>query len=248
MTKRAYVQTVAGKYSDSGSCAAAEGLVRLGYEVIPFSASELTNGDLELSKDSPVNAGIEVMQLVFKQLGMDLPPALDYPESIKHHLGRKMERKVFGDIRAMENFDTPVFAKSVAHKVFNGHLFQGKRADNLIQFVHIKDQEPVWVCEPVKFISEWRVYVLRGEVVGIGHYGFGDQLVFPDRNEIYAMIKDYENPPASYGLDVGISQGEWNRDTLLVEVNDSLSLGNYGCRPKPYAQMIEARWNELMGV
>lgn len=244
--KYAYVQQVAGKYSDSGSIAAYEGFTKLGYEVIPFSFYDLQAGELKLSKDRPLNGGIETMQECFRQMEIECPGALDYPEALHGFLGRTIEKKTFGDVRKIDDYNAnPVFVKPIAHKAFNGHFFKGKRADNLINFVHVKDAEPVWVSTPVEFVSEWRVYVLHNAVVGIGHYGFGNKLIFPDSYRIESMIDAYTaTSPAAYGLDVGVTNiGQ----TLLVEINDILSLGNYGCRPKPYAESILARWDEVVG-
>ena len=53
----------------------------------------------------------------------------------------------------------------------------------------------------VAFESEWRVFVLRGEVVGIGHY-HGDPLRFPDGRVIQEMLQAQRDPVAAYRLDV----------------------------------------------
>ena len=48
---------------------------------------------------------------------------------------------------------------------------------------------------------------------------------------------------AGYGLDLGVlSDGE----TALVEWNDGFSLGSYGLDASLYAELILARWRELV--
>ena len=51
-----------------------------------------------------------------------------------------------------------------------------------------------------------------------------------------------DTAPAGYGIDFGITD---DGKTLLVEVNDGHSLGNYNLRPVEYAKLLEARWDEL---
>jgi hypothetical protein len=48
--------------------------------------------------------------------------------------------------------------------------------------------------------------------------------------------------PVSGSIDVGVTK---DGKTVLVEVNDSYSLGNYGIGSILYARMIEERWREL---
>jgi hypothetical protein len=242
---KAYVQTVAGYFSCSGSAAARQGFEELGYEVVGFSYQELKAEELLLRPDRPLNGGIETMQECFRQMGVICPGALDYPDSLKNFLGRDIRFGTMRDIRNMDSFKDPVFIKPVEHKLFNGALLQGKRADNLINFVHIADDVKIQISEVVEFISEWRFYILDKKVVGVGHYGFGNPLIFPDGDIVQAIIDRYHDAPISYGLDVGITSDD---RVLLVEINDSLSLGNYGCRPKPYARMIGARWFEVLGM
>jgi hypothetical protein len=97
--------------------------------------------------------------------------------------------------------------------------------------------------EVVEFTSEWRFYVLRGVVVGVGHYA-GDPLVFPDPAVVRSAVTDFAGGcPAAYGLDFGVSAGR----TLLVEANDAYAIGVYGLPPPVFAEMLEARWLELVG-
>jgi hypothetical protein len=74
----------------------------------------------------------------------------------------------------------------------------------------------------VDFISEWRAFVWRGELVGLQNYS-GDFTRFPDVDRIHQMIKAFKGPCA-YTLDVGIVDGV----TCVVEVHDFFSCGLYG--------------------
>ena len=36
--------------------------------------------------------------------------------------------------------------------------------------------------------------------------------------------------------------------TVLIEINDGFSLGNYGMKSYEYARFLEARWDELVAA
>ena len=68
---------------------------------------------------------------------------------------------------------------------------------------------------------------------------------FPNAQTMQLALEKFSDCPIGCGMDWGItSSGE----TLLVEVNDGFSLGNYGVRGYEYTALIEARWRELMGL
>jgi len=58
-------------------------------------------------------------------------------------------------------------------------------------------------------------------------------------------VQAFEDRPISFGMDWGITSAG---PTILVEVNDGFSLGNYGLRGPEYTALIEARWRQLMGL
>lgn len=77
--------------------------------------------------------------------------------------------------------------------------------------------------ELVDFVSEWRAFIWRGELVGLQNYS-GDFTVFPDVIRIKKMIKSFTEAPCAYTLDVGLVGNE----TVVVEVHDFFSCGLYG--------------------
>ena len=57
------------------------------------------------------------------------------------------------------------------------------------------------------------------------------------------ILERSRNAKAAYGIDFGVlAQG----DTALIELNDGFSLGSYGLDQSVYADLIVARWTELM--
>ena len=105
-------------------------------------------------------------------------------------------------------------------------------------------QGNVWASEVVSWIAEWRVFVLRGEVLDVRQYaGHWSLPIHPDW--IMAAVRVYKNAPVAYAMDVGrLDDGRW----ALVEVNDAYDLGTYGLEVEGYARMLSARWGELVGV
>jgi hypothetical protein len=108
----------------------------------------------------------------------------------------------------------------------------------------VSDEEPVSVQENVGFVSEWRATILRGRILNVSHYK-GDPVQFPDAGLLTQAVQDFSDQPIGCGMDWGVtSEGR----TLLVEVNDGFSLGNYGVRRLQYTAMIECRWRQMMGL
>lgn len=103
----------------------------------------------------------------------------------------------------------------------------------------------LFVSEPVRFVSEWRVFVRYRQVLGATHY-LGDCTVEPDWSIARRAISHfYSERPNGYGMDLGVTD---DGRTLLVEVNDGFALGSYGLDDTSYALLLSARWAQLMGV
>jgi hypothetical protein len=137
----------------------------------------------------------------------------------------------------------PLFVKPVGDKIFAGAVMREFR--DLIPTRELAGDVLVWASTPVDFLSEWRCFVLEGELVGIGHYK-GDPLRFPDSSVVKAAVGDYAlDAPAAYALDFGVVA---DSQTSLVEANDGFSLGCYGLGPLAYTRFLEARWRELIST
>jgi ATP-grasp domain, R2K clade family 2 len=97
----------------------------------------------------------------------------------------------------------------------------------------------------VKWQSEYRVFVIHGKIKGTRHY-WGDPTITLNEAETLSAIDTLErsgNANSAYGIDFGVlAQG----DTALIELNDGFSLGSYGLARSVYADLILARWTELM--
>lgn len=222
-----------------------------GYEVIRFEYSELERGDFdELLKQHAestiVRAGVGTVRLALQRAGKQTPDIGDLPADIRTFAARRVWESTLGQIRSESvnsNFDPPIHVKPLLQqKLFTGLLVS--RFGDLIPTAHLADDVPILCQERVNFLSEWRCYILRDKVLHVGYYK-GDPLLFPDPEVMRQAIPQFGARPIAFALDWGITD---TGATVLVEVNDGFSLGNYGLWGHLYTAMVEARWRELMGL
>lgn len=94
--------------------------------------------------------------------------------------------------------------------------------------VHSHDYEPndlFILSNELNMLSEWRVYVVRGELLNISQYD-GDPSIFPDINIIREAVHLCNNDnyvPKSYTLDVAVTP----QGTVVLEVHPFTSVGLY---------------------
>ena len=117
-----------------------------------------------------------------------------------------------------------------------------KSNDNIKQEIDLTKVPPgSYQTSPVQdYISEWRTFVWRGDLVGLQNYA-GDFTKFPDLNQIRYMMKAFKGPCA-YTLDLGIYEG-----TYVVEVHDFFSVGLYGFADLQLLPLLLGGWfNEFL--
>jgi len=218
---------------------ALEGFQLRGAETAPFFGFGDIQDIQDLGPDVGIVGYIGDVWRAMRKLGLPKPEPLDYPEPLRYLLGRYVERAVLEDVRNRVN--PGIFVKPVNHKVFTGFVMTGSFDDAITLAPYPPDTE-VWLSQAVTFISEYRCFVLDRGILDVRLYK-GDWSVAPDRKVVEGAVKAWEEQPVAWTLDVGITpEGQ----TLLVEVNDGYSFGGYGLLSTSYAQMIEARWQELI--
>ncbi|MBB6050458.1 ATP-grasp domain-containing protein [Armatimonas rosea] len=219
------------------SYAAWDGFTKLGYDVRLYQSEELES--LPRVREVIVVGGIGLVHKALARVGAPLPDELNIPEALLAFAGRQVWETTLGVARKPESW--PLFVKPLHEaKLFVGHVIRDW--PDLIVAAGCDSDLPVLAQEPVNFVSEWRVYVRYGKILGLGHYK-DDPLIFPDPAVVRAAIAAWgDAAPAGYGIDFGITD---DGKTLLVEVNDGHSLGNYNLRPVEYAKLLQARWDEM---
>ena len=166
-----------------------------------------------------------------------MPEWTDYPEQLTPYLYRDV--RAMGMETAMD-LPRPFFLKPRRPKEFAAAVVDDRPEWGYMLCRHREDT-PVWVSPVVEFQTEWRVYVLRGDVVGWAPYK-GDPLIVPTVYAVRDTVRAFAPAPAAYVLDVGVARG-W---TTLVEVNEGYAFGAYGLREWHHAEMLAARWAEIV--
>jgi len=216
-----------------------EGFWLLGCECIPFTFKQFDH--LPITKETIVVGWIRTVRKAFEALEVPDPQEISIPDSLQEYAGRKIWTSTLGEMR--EKDKEKVFIKPLdGHKLFTGHVRTGEMKD-LIFTAMYADETKILVSEVVNFVSEYRGFVLDGKLIGLKHYA-GDFKLMIDTSKVEEAITKYKNAPRAYSIDFGLTD---DGRTLLVEVNDSFSLGCYGLDRVWYARMIEARWDEIVG-
>jgi hypothetical protein len=218
--------------------AALDGFQQMGVETAPYYGF----GDIEQLGDLGPEVGLVGflgdIWAALKVLGLPKPKPLDYPEELMGWMGRRVWKATLGQIRRSVE---PTFIKPMdEEKLFTGFIWRGAGME-AVRIAQCDDDVGVWCSEPVEFVSEHRVYIKDDEILGVYRYK-GDWSVVPDRLAVTTAVKAFRSSPRALSLDFGITK---DGKTLLVEANDGYALGNYGLVAPLYAQLLEARWEEL---
>lgn len=227
-----------------------------GHRIIPFEAfdegPEQSPTLKAITREDILCAGIPIFRKVMAHLGVAYKPLETYPVELRPFMGRSVRETTLREVQREYGITTrPFFIKPIAQKLFTGFTVTDRR--DMLKVVHIEPETPVYVTPVVEFMSESRVYINRanvygyhGGVIGVHTYE-GNPMIFPDPKAITRMINAYPFGPVAYALDVGVVRIGGKRKTVLVEVNDATSLGNYGLPSPTYADMLECRWRQIVG-
>jgi hypothetical protein len=232
---------VTGEFFSSNNYSSWNGFHLLGYhcEFFVNKQIELLLINKKLTKETIVHGNINSVAKALMMLNVSEPMDISIPTELLEFTGRKIWETTLGDIR--QN-DLRCFIKPLeGHKIFTGHVRDDKIC-NLVQTSHLTNDFKVLASEVVNFITEYRGFVLNGELIGWKNY-CGDFTKMPDTNIVKKAISKYKSSPCAYSIDFGLDD---KGRSLLVEVNDAFSLGSYGLDSIKYAKMIEARWDEMV--
>lgn len=196
--------------------------------------------EVPASRYNIVVAFIEDTNKYLERLGIGPKIALNIPTELEKYTGREIRYMTMCEF--MNDNQIPIFVKPARRsKEFQAGVLTKQESKKMFFHEH-PDDTPVLVSEVVDFISEYRGYVIDGELKGIKHY-LGDFRIFPNMEIVDSAISDYKTQPAGYSIDFGVTN---DGKTLLIECNDGFSLGNYGLNDVTYSTLLAKRWLELM--
>ena len=248
MLQRAFIQEDGHGRMEPEMRALRDALQARGVPTELFTPKRLERRQLPIARDTLVAGYVPTVLGALKQLGIDPPPTNDYPACLAPFLHRRMWPSTVRQLTdtLFELSSPPVFAKPVGRrKRFTGQVF--RTSDDLLYLERASGSTPLNCSEVVRWLGEYRVFVVRGTLVGVRHYA-GDAAVPVDEatvREAVRLLESSGEATAGYGVDFGVlATGQ----TALVEWNDGFSLGSYGLEREHYADLTVARWCELTGV
>ena len=224
-----------GEFYDPSCYYAYTGCKDLGIPVVKYKAVySITDNQPE----DPVIGTVSDVKVALERFGVRLEP-LDYPDELLPFTGRRIWKSTLFTITSHAE-DWHVFVKPVGDiKRFRGTVLD--KSEDLIKLGGGLEDIDVWCSEKVNFISEWRLWILNGEIKGLTPYK-GRWDVFPDVDILKNAVKAYTKAPSAYAIDFGVTD---TGKTLLVEVSDGYSLGSFGLSPDTYMRILLTRWQEL---
>lgn len=235
-----YIQKQGNRIFSENCFSAALGFSQMGYSVIEHEANDELFNKLNQDKNAIFIGGINSVRNAFDSLNLR-QPEIDNPHiHLPQYLGREVCEAVWSEIEQISEF--PFFIKPLEdHKLFTGYVVKSK-SDLLHAKLRVKPESKILLSECVQFISEYRCFVLNGQLVGCKNYT-GDFQVLPDFKIIENAINDYQSQPAAYSIDFGVTS---DGKTLLIEMNDGFGLSAYGLNKIIYCKILQARWDEIL--
>lgn len=196
------------------------GFIKMGFETVYY---DTLNSKVE--EDAIVVGFIGDILNISKIMGFDKLKQIDYPEELKEYLHR--------DITITTTFNLPneypFFIKPTNIKSFSGRV-----VNEFKDLIGVNDTEVYLTKKIHNFVSEYRCFILNGEIIGVKHYK-GSPFIRVCENTLNDMLYKYKTAPKSYSLDIGITENGLN---ILVECNNGYSTGNYGLTEIQYAKFL----------
>ncbi len=214
-----------------------------GIDVSPALYRQLYRNQLQVSSTDFVAGRLPFIRVALQRLGLPMPTPLDYLGASEAILGRRVWLSTLGAVTSrLYDRGEPLFIKPAAKaKRFTGRVVS-EPAD-LAGLPMTSPSAAVWCSEPIVLLSEHRVFVRHGEIVGIRHYD-KDASLTPATAEVMTIVDELRpRLPAGCAIDVGVTQ---EGSVVLVEANDGFSLGRYGLDAAAYLSVLQARWDELV--
>lgn len=237
--EKAYIRVKDGLPTYEASLTVWHGLLQRGIEVEGFTNVE----DIlpKLTPETLVHGGVGDARKAVTHLGKPAPDLPTLPPALQPLLGRTVATMTLEEARRLP---WPFFMKPVEHKLFTGHVV-GAFKDHF-RTSSLPENALVHVQGVVNFVSEYRAFIHKDEVIGMKHYA-GDFRIPPDvgvaDQAIEALMKR-ELLPVAFSVDLGVLD---TGQTVVVEVNDAFALGNYGLNWPRYLPMVMDRWLEMTG-
>jgi ATP-grasp domain, R2K clade family 3 len=227
-------------------------------------------GDLALHKEELRNGAVlpvgsvEYLRRAMEVTGIKEPENLSYHPSIQPYLGRWVKPYTSG--RFCDNWPSGIyFVKPMATKLFTGFVYNDEFRDfdydehdreQLQELRCSPSQTKIWLSPVVKFIGEWRYYVMDGKIIGCARYDTED--LDEANTAVKSPSPDFANACCqaawnslghAFALDIGVLDDGKN---VVVELNDAWAIGLYVDEDSEitlsnhqYLEYLFSRWKNL---
>lgn len=195
----------------------------------------------------------EFVRACMQHAGISDPKWTVYPRELGGHMLQHPRRMTAASaLRARK----PIFVKPDQGKPFRAfvlHADRSKMTDHAnVQLERLLELPPatrVWTAEALNLVSEWRYYVMNGEVIGFARFlpANSQLLPCPLLEEISTVIAAIPND-AAYALDVGVLE---TGETTVTAVRDAWALelvavGDHRPDTLDYLKLLWTRWSSLI--
>jgi len=245
---RAYVQqTENGEWLNESCYRVSRGFRDLGYAVQPFTSQNL-----------PIDSGVvaygdeATIRFLLKRARKTPPEILRYPYCLRAQFLDRTPSEVALRVVA-ESLHLPNYRPVFLQPSRDPFLFSGKvisTLDDLLSLGNLPDATPVWKSQVIPFLSEYRAFVHRGELVGMWFLK-GDPLVFPDSETVRRMIRSAKTmSQIAFSLDIGVARfperpEKIRTPTLLIGAHEIYEANSFSLDSAALAQMSIDRWNQF---
>ncbi len=195
--------------------------------------------------------GSEYARRCMSLLGVPVPQMNCYPKPLLAYM-LHMPRKVTASVALVA--PRPVFVKPVASGLFPAFVLRQDESDMTAQdlaalgeLLDLPHDEHVWVASELPLASEWRYFVLSGEVIGYSPIApVTPGTLEPDLEEVSGIVTRLPTD-IPVAIDMGVLE---DGTTTLLRVRDPWTLEYlpYGDdRPKPLAFLafVWERWAQV---
>jgi hypothetical protein len=216
------------------------GAIETGKEYRLTSYEEVASDKFDsLIRDHLFVGSVEFMREVFKRIGLN-------DVRVPENSNRESEIITLGEALNRVKSGEKLFIKPVEIKLFTGFVL-----DQMI-YTCIEGLSPdtkILAYKPFdsEILSEWRVYIHRGQIVDSRNYS-GDFMLSPDYHfAIKEIIRKNEGKfPIAYTIDIGILGENSFSENVVVEYNDMWAIGNYGIPNDLYLRLLRDRYFEIV--
>ncbi len=203
------------------------GFFQMGYEISYYEK------EIPIMDDDSVFVGFisDILKMVTIN-NFDELKQINYPNQLKEFLHRDIVKIFLKDLP--KNY--PYFIKPTSIKSFSGRVVREFK-----DLIGILDTELFLTQTILDIESEYRCYILNGEIIGIKHYN-GNPYLSLDENKVLKMAAKFTECPNAYSLDIGITN---DGENVLIECNNGYSSGNYGLSDILYAKFLKQSYEDI---